>query len=96
MKLSPWYFLTGVALLAALVVFYVQTDDRMVVAGHEHFSSRLELFLRTDAELNQTVLQIRSQLLGDYDSLPRQIDELKRTIGLSPSPEQRGHHRSRC
>jgi len=79
-KLTARHWLLCSLALGALVALYIRTTNHTVLAENDRFDGDIHLFLRTDAQLNQDVLKVRSQMLPDYDSFPQQIETLKQTL----------------
>ncbi|EDY19306.1 multi-sensor signal transduction histidine kinase [Chthoniobacter flavus Ellin428] len=78
MKLSPKHVLTGLALLGALVIFYLKTNH-IVFAEHKRFDDDIHRLRQVDASLNQDVLKSPFHLIEDYDRFPEEINALQKT-----------------
>lgn len=86
MKLPVGRIALGLFVLGLVIFFYLRTN-RIVFADHERFSRSVRDLQQLDATLNQNVLKCRLNLLEDYDELPKQIAELKKSVqALSPIP----------
>lgn len=83
MKLSVTHILVGIALLGALIVFYLKTNH-IVFAEHRRFDDGLNRIRQIDTVLDEDVLMAHFHLLEDYDRFPQQINELEQRAGALP------------
>jgi PAS domain S-box-containing protein len=78
-KFSLKHVLAVIPVIATLAFLYVKTNE-ISPDDHERFERNVRSVELLDATLNQDVLKNRLTLLENYDGLPMQIAELRKTV----------------